>query len=263
MDRVPVAAGGGDNAAGAVGAGVVRRGDAFLSLGTSGVIFAAGDAFAPNPERGVHAFCHALPDRWHEMTVMLSAASCVDWAARLVGAADAGALVALAEAAREASVPLFLPYLSGERTPHDDPHARGVFFGMDHDTGPAEIARAVLEGVALGFRDGLDVLHDPSATRRVAVIGGGSRSALWGRILASALDRPLSYHEGAEVGPAYGAARLARLATGAAPDDVLAAPPLLSVTEPDPALTGPLAEKHDRFARLYAQARDLFQGAPR
>ena len=261
MEAVPVAAGGGDNAAGAIGAGVVSPGDAFLSLGTSGVIFAAGDGFAPNPERGVHAFCHALPGRWHEMTVMLSAAACVDWAARLVGAADAGGLVVLAEKARKASVPLFLPYLSGERTPHNDATARGVLFGMDHDTGPAEIARAVLEGVALGFADGLGVLSDAGATTRLAVIGGGSRSTLWGRILASALDRPLGYHEGAEVGPAYGAARLAALSVGGDPERVLAAPPLLSVSEPDPAMVTSLAEKRDRFARLYAQTRDLFQGA--
>ena len=262
MDPVPVAAGGGDNAVGAVGAGVVRAGDAFLSLGTSGVLFAAGDAFAPKPERGVHAFCHALPGQWHEMGVTLSAASCVDWAARLTGLPDAGAVVAAAEKAAPASVPLFLPYLSGERTPHDDPAARGVLFGMDHDTGPAEVARAVLEGVAFAFADALGVLNDPAAISRIAVIGGGSRSALWGRILASALGRPLSYHEGAEVGPAYGAARLAMLALGAAPDDVLVAPPLLSVTEPDPGMAADLSAKRDRFAALYAQTRDLFARDP-
>jgi xylulokinase len=133
MPRVPVVAGGGDNAAGAVGVGVVRPGDAFLSLGTSGVLFLANDGYRPNPAGGVHTFCHAVPKHWHQMSVILSAASCVDWAARLCGLVDAGALFALAEARDKPSgSEIFLPYLSGERTPHNDPNAQGVLFGLNH-----------------------------------------------------------------------------------------------------------------------------------
>jgi len=141
----PLVAGGGDNAAGAVGVGVVRAGDAFLSLGTSGVLFLANDAYRPNAAGGVHTFCHALPDRWHQMSVILSAAACVDWAARLCGVADATSLFALTEArGKPAASEIFLPYLSGERTPHNDPHAQGVLFGLTHETDQAAIGQAVL-----------------------------------------------------------------------------------------------------------------------
>ena len=257
MDRVPVAAGGGDNAAGAVGAGVTRPGDAVLSLGTSGVLFLAGDGFRPNPTRGVHAFCHALPGLWHEMTVMLSAASCVDWAVRLTGAADAGALIASAEAAGDLSAPLlFLPYLSGERTPHNDPHARGVLFGLDHDSGQAKVAQAVLEGVALAFADGLAVLDDAVRTEAITVIGGGARSDYWGRILASALGKPLVYRQDAEVGPAYGAAKLGALCVGAS-SDVLAPPPTVHTIEPRPGDIDALGAKRERFAALYTATQPL------
>lgn len=260
MDAVPVAGGGGDNAAGAVGVGVIAPGDAFISLGTSGVLFLAGDAFRPDPERAVHAFCHALPERWHQMTVMLSAASCLDWAARLTGLADAGALVAAAEGAGRFDHPsLFLPYLSGERTPHNDPHARGVLFGLDHDSAADEIAQIVLEGVALAFADGLDVLDDAHAVEAITVIGGGSRSNYWGRILAAALNRPLVYRRDAEVGPAYGAAKLAQLAVmGDAVETVCAPPPVLDVVEPRAQDVELLAGKHERFRALYQSLKGAF-----
>ncbi|MBK3778607.1 xylulokinase, partial [Azospirillum brasilense] len=180
----------------------------------SGVLFVSGDRFAPNPERGVHAFCHALPGRWHQMSVMLSAASCLSFAARLTGAGDEAALLREAEAYGGDPGPLvFLPYLSGERTPHNDPQAKGVVFGLTHDTDRGALARAVLEGVAFAFADGLDALEEAGGRiDRFLVIGGGARSALWGRILASALGRPLDYPAGGEGGPAFRAARLARLA---------------------------------------------------
>jgi xylulokinase len=142
MDRVPVVGGGGDNAAGAAGVGVIDEGDAFLSLGTSGVLFLAGNKYLPNPARAVHAFCHCLPNRWHQMTVMLSAASCIDWAANLTGSGDAGALLQKVEARGRLDGPeIFLPYLSGERTPHNDPHARGVLFGPTMTATPPRSAK--------------------------------------------------------------------------------------------------------------------------
>jgi len=266
LPRVPVAAGGGDNAAGAVGAGVVRPGEAFLSLGTSGVLFAADDRFRPNPERAVHAFCHAVPGAWHQMSVLLSAASCLSWAARATGAADEAALLAEIEAAGPApGALLFLPYLSGERTPHDDPDARGAFFGLDHDTTRASLGRAVLEGVAFAFADAQAALLEAGATlREVTLIGGGARSRLWAGILAAVLGRPLVLRTGGEVGPALGAARLARLCTtGADAAASCPAPPVESVVAPDAALAVRYAEPLARWRALYARTRDLFAGGPR
>lgn len=262
MGRVPVAAGAGDQAAGALGAGVFRPGDASLSLGTSGVLFVASEAFHANPGRAVHAFCHALPARWHQMSVILSAASCLSWVARLVGAADEAALLAAVEAADRASgALLFLPYLTGERTPHNDPEATGVFVGLDAGTDAAALGRAVLEGVAFAFADGQEALVS-AGTRieSVSVIGGGARSPFWGRILASALDRPLVYRAGGAIGPARGAARLARLAvTGEAPEAVCPAPPVDFEVAPDPHLRDRYAEALGRYRDLYGRLRGAFR----
>ncbi len=263
-ERVPVVAGGGDQAAGAIGAGVIAPGRALLSLGTSGVYFVADDAYRPNPDRAVHAFCHALPGTWHQMSVMLSAASCLTWIARATGARDEAALLEeIAASDRPSGRLLFLPYLSGERTPHNDPHATGVFVGLDHETDRAALGRAVLEGVAFAFADAESALTD-GGTRidRVSVIGGGARSPLWGRILASVLERPLTYRHGAAVGPALGAARLARLGTtGDAPDDVCPEPPEDFVAEPDPALVAHARERLPRFRALYAALGESFRMA--
>ncbi|MGQ3026767.1 MAG: xylulokinase [Ferrovibrionaceae bacterium] len=248
-----VAGGAGDNAAGAVGIGAVRPGAGFLSLGTSGVLFVAGDRFAPNPARAVHAFCHCLPGRWHQMAVMLSAASCLDWATRALGFADVGALVAAAAMADADDRTLFLPYLSGERTPHNDPEATGAFLGLTHDTDGPALARAVLEGVAFGAADGLSALLDGDADiETLSVIGGGARSRFWGEILAAALDWPLDYHADGEVGPAFGAARLGRLAaTGEDPDALCRRPPVIETIAPDPELAQRYHAKLKRFRSAY------------
>lgn len=261
MARVPVVAGGGDNAAGAVGVGVVRPGDAFLSLGTSGVLFLANGGYTPNPAGGVHSFCHALPGRWHQMSVILSAASCVDWTVRLCGLPDAGSLFAAIEARGEAAfTEVFLPYLSGERTPHNDPNAKGVLFGLTHESDTAAIGQAVLEGVAFAFRDGMDALTDSGAhIDSITVIGGGAKSYYWGKILSSVLGRPLVYRDGGEVGPAYGAARLAQLAdTGGAVEKICAAPPILHVEEPDDRLGELYAERMPKFRSLYQNLKTSF-----
>jgi len=259
--RVPVVGGAGDQAAGAVGAGVIAPGQASLSLGTSGVYFVAGDAFQPNPDRAVHAFCHCLPDRWHQMSVLLSAASCLSWVARATGAANEAALLAEVERAdRPSGRLLFLPYLSGERTPHNDPAARGVFFGLDHEVDRAALGRAVLEGVAFAFADAQEVLVEAGArVDSVSVIGGGARSRLWGRILASALERPLIYRESGEVGPALGAARLARIGvTGEEPSAVCEAPAVDFVVEPEPEWIAHARAQLSRFRRLYRDLRESF-----
>ena len=261
LPRVVVAGGGGDNAASAVGLGVVLPGQAFLSIGTSGVLFVVTDRFRPNPERAAHAFCHCLPQRWHQMSVSLSASSALDWAAQLAGATH---LPSLVEAARARGVsrhsPFFLPYLSGERTPHNDPASRGVFFGIRADTTAADLAGAVLEGVAFAFADGLDVLTEKGGqVGEISVTGGGARLPYWGEVIAAALGRPLIYRSGGEVGGALGAARLARLALGGErEEDVCVAPPIERVVEPDPALGSLLASRRRTFVRLYQDLREVF-----
>ena len=264
MERVPVVAGGGDNAAGAVGVGVVDEGDALLSLGTSGVIFVAGNKFRSNPGSAAHAFCHALPDRWHLMSVMLSAASCLDWACRATGTKNAETLIEKAEQdGTIAGQEVFLPYLSGERTPHNNPYASGVLFGLTHDSGTAQIAQAVLEGVAFGMADGLDALLACGIDiKSISVIGGGSQSAYWGRILAAVLKRPLFYRDGASSGPALGAARLARYSPTPLPyEDAFAAPATTNVIEPHDADVDRLETKRRKFTRLYGALSDEFTGA--
>ncbi len=257
--RVAIAGGGGDNAASAVGMGIVRPGQGFVSLGTSGVIFIAGAAFAPRPERAVHAFCHALPGRWHQMSVMLSAASAVSWAARAFGLGDEAALLAQAATLDEdarARAPLFLPYLSGERSPHNDPHAQGVLFGLGAGHGPADIAYAVVEGVSLGLRDGLDTLAPPDDA--LALVGGGARSLWWAQLLADILEVPLTLAEGGEAGGALGAARLAWLADGGDEAHVCVPPPVRQRFEPRAERSPGHRARQARFRALYEAVRPLF-----
>ncbi|TWJ06651.1 xylulokinase [Altererythrobacter ishigakiensis] len=258
MERVPVAAGAGDNAAGAIGVGVISNGDGLLSLGTSGVIFVSTDSFRPNPANAVHAFCHALPDTWQQMSVHLSAASCIEWAAQQLGIGDVANFLALAEEAGAGSGPeLFLPFLSGERTPHNDPHLRAGWLECDNLTRPERLACAVLEGVAFAHADGLAVLREAGTrVERLSVIGGGSRSRFWGRILASALNVRLDYLEGGDVGPAMGAAHLARMAaTSEAPADVCKRPEIRETIDPDPELVELLTPKLTQ----YRQSIDLLK----
>jgi xylulokinase len=266
MDTVPVAAGGGDNAAGAVGVGIVRHGQAMLSLGTSGVYFAVSDGFRASPEQAVHAFCHALPDTWHLMSVMLNAASCLDFTARLTGLAGVPALLAEAEARGLATHgPLFLPYLTGERTPHNDPHARGSFTQLGPDTDRADLANATLEGVGLGLLDGLLAVESTGlVAEEITVIGGGSRSAYWTQMLADILGKRLVLRSGGEVGPALGAARLARLAAepGLSPLEACPMPPVTAAFEPDAARHAYfLQTRHPLFRRSYEQLKPLYVDA--
>jgi len=262
LPQVVVAGGGGDNAASAVGVGVVAPGQAFLSLGTSGVLFVVTDKFRPNPEKAAHAFCHAIPGVWHQMAVILTAASAIDWVANLTGINDVVETVAGAERrGLRPQTPIFLPYLSGERTPHNDPYARGVFFGMGADTTQADLAYAVLEGVAFAFADGIDVLREAgSAINDTTVVGGAARLPFWGPMLASALDIPLTYREGGEVGGAFGAARLGLLAaTGEDPVKVCTAPKVSRVVEPVQALKDQMAPRRALFVDLYKSLKPSFR----
>lgn len=259
MAPVPVVAGAGDNAAGAVGVGAVSDGDALLSLGTSGVIFVATAQFRPNPAGAVHAFCHALPGMWHQMSVHLSAASCLDWAATLTGRTVPELLAAAGREGTGSGPELFLPYLSGERTPHNDPHLRGALLGLSHDSDAGAIGAAVLEGVAFAHADGLAALTAAGTTvDRLSVIGGGSRSRHWGRIIAAALGRPLDFLDGGEVGPGLGAARLAMVGLGGASiADACPRPAVRETIEPDVALAERLAPKLARFRAAYLAIKAL------
>ncbi len=256
-----VAAGAGDNAASAIGMGAIHPGEGFVSLGTSGVIFLATAQFQPETRRAVHAFCHALPQRWHQMAVMLSAASALRWAVQLTGQRDEAALLALAAGLsprQRQAAPFFLPYLSGERTPHNDPHATGAFVGLTHDHGPADLGWAVIEGVSFGLLDGWQSLQAQRApdSSPLGLVGGGGRSLLWATLLATALGEPLALREGGDVAAARGAARLGWLAAQGDPAAVFADDGRQArVVEPDPALAPGLAVRYDRFRQLYPALR--------
>ncbi len=257
---VVVAAGAGDAAAGAVGAGAVNDGDAFVSLGTSAQLFVTTADYRPAPETLVHAFAHALPGRWFQMGAMLNGASALGFTAGLLGR-DIDGLVAEAERIPPGSSDLLaLPYLTGERTPHNDPAARGVIFGLTPASRPAEVALAMMEGVAFSIRNAQEALA-ASGTRvsRAGFSGGGARSLLWTRILASALGVPLVRARSAVAGPALGAARLARLAsTHEDPAEVCRVPEVLDETPPDPALQDLYAKRYDRFRQLYRALKPEF-----
>ena len=257
MPAVSVVAGGSDNAAGAVGVGMVNADQAMLSLGTSGVYFAVSDGFLSKPESAVHSFCHALPERWHLMSVMLSAASCLDWAANLTGLVTVPALIDAAQQADDAADPVwFLPYLSGERTPHNNPQAKGVFFGLTHQHGPSELARAVLEGVGYALADGMDVVHACGVKpRSITLIGGGARSAYWRQMLADISGLQLDYRTGGDVGPALGAARLAQIAMNPERSlaELLPQLPLEQTHMPDTQRHTAYQQRRETFRRLYQQ----------
>ena len=257
--RPVIAGGGGDNAASAVGLGAVRPGDAFLSLGTSGVLWATTDRFRPNPDRFVHAFCHALPALWHQMSVHLSAAGSLDWWAKVSGARAAELIEELGPPPGRPAGALFLPYLSGERTPHNDTAVRGAFLGLDAASGRRELTHAVLEGVALSIRDGQAALAQAGTRLTGALVtGGGSRSRTWLAILASMLGIPLSRPAAGEHGAALGAARLGRMAaTGEDPATVCRPPPIAETIDPDPALGAAYAERYARFQAAYPALKDI------
>ncbi|HEV7577628.1 MAG TPA: xylulokinase [Caldimonas sp.] len=262
---IVVAGGGGDNAASAIGVGAVRPNQGFVSLGTSGVCLLVSERFTPNAAAAVHAFCHALPGRWHQMSVMLSAASALRWACGVLGEASEAALldrVASLSAEQRARAPLFLPYLSGDRTPHNDADAQGVLFGLTHDHDAAAVGYAVLEGVAFSLLDGwLSLAADRRDVRALALIGGGARSDLWAQMLASLLGVVMQRSEAANAG-AIGAARLAWLADGGSEAEVCSVAPVRRDFVPDRAEAARLSPRHDRFRNLYAALRSQF-GASR
>ncbi|TQI73912.1 xylulokinase [Bosea sp. AK1] len=261
FDGPPLFAGGaGDNAAGAIGLGAVATGSSFLSLGTSGVFWRTTAGFEPRAGSAVHAFCHALPDRWHQMSVHLSAAASLSWWASVCGHSEAALLNELGPQAEQPSPVLFTPYLSGERTPHNDPQMRGIFAGLGHEVNRRTMTQAVLEGVAFAFKDGQEALEaGTSPIEEALAIGGGARSDLWLSILADTLNLPLKRYRQAEAGAAFGAARLARLAcTGEQPEAVCTPPSGEADTfMPHPARAAAYAERYAAWRRAAEVSRTL------
>jgi xylulokinase len=263
LPEAPVVAGAGDCAAGAIGVGLVEPGQGMISLGTSGVYFVVTDHFSQQAELAVHSFCHALPDRWHLMSVMLSAASCLDWFAKHVVEEDIGQLLQQLEntPVNQKTAPYFLPYLSGERTPHNDPLAQGAFIGLTHNSSKLDMLHAVLEGVCFAFADGVDALHQ-SGTKatEITVIGGGAHRAYWRQLMADVLKTKITFRKGGEVGPALGVARLAQMAMepNLSTEQVCPQPEAVQIHTPNAATQTIFEQRLAVYRQGYSQLRTIF-----
>lgn len=250
---VIVAGGGGDNAASGVGAGVVKAGQAFVSLGTSGVLFAATEGYHPDPATAIHTFCHALPATWHQMGVILAATDALNWYAGLVGA-DANELTAELGPLQAPGHTLFLPYLGGERTPLNDAKIRGAFLHLEHATDRQAATRAVLEGVTFALRDCRDALAATGTKfETLLALGGGSRSDYWLEAIATALGQPVALPVAGDFGGAFGAARLGMMAATSAGAEIATPPQIARHIDPNNALSAAFDEAHARY-RDAAQA---------
>ncbi|MFK7876113.1 MAG: xylulokinase [Paracoccaceae bacterium] len=258
-DTVIVAGGGGDNAVAACGAGCFDEGQGFVSLGTSGVLLAAKNSYAPDPGTAVHTFCHAVPDKWYQMGVILAATDSLNWLARLVGH-QAGDLAkgldqAMAGQTTGPGQALFLPYLSGERTPHNDAALRGAFWGLDVAQGPQDLTRAVMEGVSFALRDCLEALRATGTElTQVLALGGGAQSEFWLQTVANTLNLPLQVPKDGEFGAAMGAARLAQVAASDAdPASVMTSPDIARIIAPQPSLVPAYEDAYQGYC-IAAQA---------
>lgn len=260
LPRLPLVAGAGDNAAGAVGMGVTNPEQGFISLGTSGVYFTVSESHKANPQNTVHAFCHALPNRWHQMGVTLSAANSLAWFAKLVDKTVPELLDSLEESAIQKTNIVFLPYLNGERTPHNDPLANGQFVGLTNASSREEMTLAILEGVAFSLLDCQNALMSAgSKVSELSLIGGGARSAMWRQLIANVLGKRLIYRDGGDVGPGLGAARLALLGEQQSQGkdiewlikEYCTMPEILATHEPDAARLDYYQKKYSLFQKLY------------
>ena len=230
-NNVVVAGGAGDNAASACGMGVVAANSAFLSLGTSGVLFAANAKYQPNAASAVHTFCHAIPNTWHQMGVILAATDALNWLGNTLGQSPSELSSALTESDTDATNVIFLPYLGGERTPHNDANARGVFLGLSHTTDAKAMTKAVLQGVAFAFKDSQSALATAGTQlQNVFAIGGGSKSNYWLQILANTLNIPLQVTVDGDYGASLGAARLGMIAADKADPLSICTPPSIERT---------------------------------
>ena len=254
---VVVAGGGGDNAASGVGVGVVRAGEAFVSLGTSGVLFAANDGYQPDPATAVHTFCHALPNTWHQMGVVLSATDSLNWYAGMVGESAASLTKGLTTLQAPGKT-LFLPYLGGERTPLNSASVRGAFLGLEHATDRAAGTRAVLEGVTYAIRDCRDALAATGTkVNHLLAVGGGSKSDYWLSAIATALNCTVSVPVAGDFGGAFGAARLGMMAATGAGAEIATLPAIARQIDPIQALSAAFDAGHARFRAAQSAIKDL------
>ncbi|WLH66113.1 xylulokinase [Pseudomonas sp. FP2309] len=262
--QVVIAGGGGDNPVAAVGIGAINVGDGFITLGTSAAIVAITDHAAGNPGSAVHSFCHALPNRWYTMGAMLAGASCLRWVTQLTGVADEQALLDQVQTQLPSgqpvplSTPLFLPYLAGERTPHNDPLLRGGFMNLGHDCTPAMLGYAVMEGVGFGLLDALRAVQSTGAdVGACALVGGGARSAYWAQLLANILQREIVTLHGSELSACIGAAKLGFVALGLGADLLAAGMPVKARYKPDLTQQPVLEARYRKFQRLLPAAKAL------
>ena len=261
MKATVVAGGAGDNAASACGVGTVAPGSAFVSLGTSGVIFVSNEKFRPNAASAVHAFCHALPKTWHQMGVILSAAAGLEWLSGVTGESAGALSQAVAEAPAPEEPLFFLPYLSGERTPHNDTAARGSFVGLSHQTTSATMARAVMEGVAFAFADCIEALRAAGTkVERATAVGGGSRSRAWLKIIADVLNLPIDIPAEGDFGAGLGAARLGLIAAENADPITICAPPKVQESiNPDKKSVESYRKSFERYRALYPAIKEALK----
>ncbi len=259
-NSVVVAGGAGDNAASACGMGVVAPGSAFVSLGTSGVLFASNESYRPKADSAVHTFCHAIPNTWHQMGVMLAATDSLNWLASVTGQSAADLTAPLEGTPVEPTDVLFLPYLGGERTPHNDADARGVFIGLSHNTTTETMTRAVLQGVCFAFRDSQNALASSGTTLSSAfAIGGGSKSEYWIQMMASTLKIPLHKTVDGDFGASLGAARLGLIAAEKSdPISVCSTPAIEQTIEPTGAIADQLDHQYERYQQSYKALKPLF-----
>lgn len=252
-DSVIVAGGAGDNAAAACGIGALTENEGFVSLGTSGVLLVARDDYMPAADTAVHTFCHAVPDRWYQMGVMLSATDSLNWLSQITGSSPADLTSALGTGLKAPNQTCFLPYLSGERTPHNDSDIRGCFTGLATDTSQQNLTQSVLEGVAFGLKDSLNALKSTGVElNTLTAIGGGTKSRYWIELMATVLNIPLKLPNDGEFGAALGAARLALAAsTGAAPETFMHGPAIKETIDPVSSMSEQFEEAYGRFQASY------------
>jgi xylulokinase len=257
--RPVVAGGGGDNAASACGIGAVTDGAGFLSIGTSGVIFVSNDQFSPNASKMVHAFCHATPGTWHQMSVILSATASLEWLTGILQTPAPQLTKALGTKLKGPSSSLLLPYLSGERSPVGDAQIRGAMLGIAHETDRNTLTHAVLDGLAFAFRDNMDALREGGAKiNRLMAVGGGTKSELWLKIIATVLGVPIDLPAAGDVGGAFGAARMGMVtATGADFRKVFTKPKIARSILPDKAAQAAYQDQYQRYLKIYPAIREI------
>jgi xylulokinase len=262
--RVVFAGGAGDNPASGVGIGAVDSGQSFVTLGTSAAVVAITDRPMGNAASGVHSYCHALPGRWYAMGAILSGASCLRWITGLLGQASEQQLVDLisksvpADRPAPASAPIFLPYLSGERTPHNDPRARGGFMNLAHDTSAGLLGYAVLEGVGFALRDAMSSVESTgAAVTCCSLVGGGAKSDYWAQLLSNILGRELRILGGSELSASIGAAKLGFSAYGHPPEILQAGLSVRRIFSPDPTLHASLSARYEKFRGLFPAVQSL------